>query len=69
MYRLSRARRKKYKRRCEKRCGPTRTDEARKWIIGRVERSRGMETLIDEALAKIFISDSFRGKKRRKRGG
>ena len=65
MYLLDRARKKKY----EKRCGSTRTDESRKWIIDRGERSMGMETLIVEALAKIFIWILSKRKKRRNRGG
>ena len=33
--------------------GVARTEEARKWDEDRVERSRGMNILIDEALVKI----------------
>ena len=60
MCRLGRTRRKKYEGRGEKRCGVARTDEARKWMKDREERSRGMETLIAETLAKIKPTDPLR---------
>jgi hypothetical protein len=52
--RVGRARRKKYEGRSEKWGGAARVDEPRNGgMQDREERSRGMETLIFEALAKI----------------
>ena len=59
--RVGRARRKKYEGRSEKWGGAARADDTRNGEMpDREERSRGMETLIAEALAKIKPTEPFR---------